>query len=472
MKLTDLRDELTARADSTDETPDLLDGVRRKIARTKRRRKAGAAGAAGGVAIVAAFAFGILPNLTTSTPQPAKDDVPRDYAKDGLVLRGMEGQDRLEKGWIGDRGQNTLDFSWTPTVRDTRFVAYCNQTGHHVTISVNDHVVGRTDCHTEPAPEQEPDSPGLGINILADNTLWIAAPDGKAARVVARLTDANGRPVPDQETQVALGIYRTASRPADGPPTQAPPTSEADYVKDGFRYRAKVGGDTLVAAKIADRGQTGFAFTFENPGGPLVVSDFCTATTLGTDPVYQLEISIKGKPYSTGGCSGESTDAVGGSLTSLSLGFQTGDQVQVEVHLVDKNRRRVKATKDRIGLGIYAKGSQRVIGETMLDEIREYSGRNYRLHEVRHVPVATVRKITAEMPVNTPYVVSFGLTGVGNAKAKVSMTGLRENSSTSGGGIGTIGEAASPSPKTASVTVTGADKNTSDELLLALYLPD
>ncbi|NEA36271.1 hypothetical protein [Streptomyces sp. SID13031] len=464
MKLTDLQNELNARAESTDQTPDLLPGVHRKITQTKCRRKAAALGTVGGLAVIAAFAF-LIPSLTTSTPQPA-DEVPRDYVRNGMTLPGLEGADRLEKGWIGDAGDSTLDFSWTPQVQDTRFAGYCNTGVYKFTVSVNDYIVGTGDCTTDPG------SLHTGISVSADRTLWLAAPAGKPARVVVRLTDANGRQVRGGDTVVALGIYRTAAVPAEGPPAQTPPTSPDDYVKDGVRYRAKIGGDTLLGAKIADRGKNSFDFTFTAPGGPISLSVFCTAVNGDESGGLALHIKFNGVEAGASGCAGDSIDAGVGSAWIPDKAPPAGQRVNVTVQLESTSGGGlVTKPHDWIGLGIYAKGKQRPIGDTYLNELVEYGGRNYRLRDVSTTPLASVHEMQIRTPPNTPYLVAFGSSGDASEQITVRLSGLSEGTTSSGGGIGTIGQPAGPVSQ-AIVKATGATKTSPGQLILAIYLPD
>jgi hypothetical protein len=468
MKLTDLRDELNARAETTDDTPDLLSGVHAKITRTKRRRKTGALGAVAGVAVIAAFATGLIPGLTTSTPQPA-DDVPHDYVKNGMVLQAYDGKDRLEKGWIGDPGQNTLDFNWTPEVQNIRFAGLCNSINglRTFTVQVNDFVLGTDDCRGDQ------DTPGLGIGAEANSALWLVAPVGKAAHVIVRLADDNGRPLKDSATQLAVGIYQTVAPASEGAPIQTPPTSADDYVKDGIRYRAKIGGDTLIGAKVADRGKSSFDFSFTAPGGTLRLSDFCTARTGYAQPEYWLRVEFNGAEVSSGSCSGDSIDAgLGSSFIPGDAPPPAGTQVKVTVRLEDVNGKPVTRPNDWIGLGVYAKGKQVVINKsTSLDEIREFGGHNYRLRDdVSHVPMANVRGLTIRTPPDTPFLISYGSTSDADQKITIRLSSRSNETGDQGGGIGTVGEAAGPVGK-ATVTVTGVTTKSTGELLLAIYLP-
>jgi hypothetical protein len=476
MKLTDLRAELNARAETTDETPDLLAGVHTKITQTKRRRTAGALGAVAGAAVIAAVATGLIPGLTTSTPQPAVDPTPKDYTENGMAISGLEGQDKLLKGWVGNLGENKLDFSWTPQERqDLRFEGIC-QSGkneiQHVQVTVNDYVVGSTECF----PSYERDQPGAGVNVPANDILWLATPPGKAARVVVQLSNESGQPVQDRSTQLALGIYQSAVAPTEGPPGRTPPTSDADYVKDGVRFRAKVGGDTLLGALVADRGKNQFDLTVTATGSQLSLSPLCTAmvTGAGQFPLYQLSFSFNGGPATKMSCSGGSLDAgTGSSSITGEKPPAAGEKVTVTVRLEDKNGKPVTRDHDWIGLGIYAKGKQQTVDDTGFDEVREYDGRNYRLTELKKVPFADATSLTIKTPADTPFLVSYGTTGQVSLNAKTEINGLTDSTGNSGGGVGTQGEAARPAGSaTATATVTGAGAGkSSGHLVLAVYLP-
>lgn len=464
MKLTDLREELAARADSTDDTADLLPGVRAKIARTKRRRTAGAAGAIGCLAIIAAVASGIIP---TTTPQPA-DDRPRDHQKGDIILPALEGADRLEKGWIGDVGHNTLNFNWVPEGSDTRFATVCAagmSSGHFLTVKVNNYIVGSAPCFSDP----DDDQPTPGIGVRANSVLWLAAPAGKPARVSVQLTDERGRAVTRADAQIALGIYRTAAAPPEGPPVQAPPTSAADYVKDGIRYRAKVGGDTLLGARIADRGSSSFEFAFTATGRPVSLHDFCTATSSGTDPEYQLSIKFDGVQVGKTSCTADSTDAAAGSSWTPATLPKDGQRVKVTVQLEDKDGRPVTRPTDWVGLGIYAKGKQRTIDDSTLDEVKEYGGRNYRLTEVKQADLRTAKDLELATPADKPFLVAYGTAGLKGDQPTVEISGLTHGTPSTGGGIGLVGEAARPAGKAKIHLSTG--KYTSGHLVIALYVP-
>jgi hypothetical protein len=480
MNLTDLREELTARAAESDEEPsDLLAGVRRKITRTKRRRLAGVLV---GTAAVAALAIGVLPGLTdTSTPDPAvTPTVPADYTKDGLTLHGAMGSDLLAKGWIGSPGQNRLEFTWTPTRTKISLYTFCRSSAlvmRSVRVQLNGHHASEQVCNdTGDSPE-----PANGVALRADSGLWLDAPVGKPARVTVSLVDAQGRELNDPATQLALGIYDTGEHQPDGPPTQAPPTSAEDYVKDGIRYRAKVGGDSLAAAMIGDPGQASVKLKFTATGAKISLRSFCTANDdQYGNPQYQVAVNLSNGLEEMITCSSESTDAGGHGGLSISDPSKVGQVVEVTVTLRDGRGRPVSRPGVRIGLGIYRPGAQRIIGgvgdqQVSLDEVTEYGGYLYKLTDVRTVDAKTTNHLDIATPEGKPFLVAYGTTDLGAATMTATLTGLSpagsgySGSGEHGTGVGLVGQAARKAG-TARITVTGG-KPTGGELLLGIYVP-
>jgi len=92
------------------------------------------------------------------------------------------------------------------------------------------------------------------VAVGAGATLAVAA---LAVGVVTSL----GRPTPT----VPAGTPSSAAPMigADGMPYRAVPDAAGDVVKDGLRYRSRVGGDTLAVGFIGDRGQGQFSMAWE-----------------------------------------------------------------------------------------------------------------------------------------------------------------------------------------------------------------
>jgi len=342
MNLQDLRDELTARATTADDRADLLPGVRRKIRRTKQRRIAGALGT---VAAISALAVTVVPSvLDISTPDPA-DNPPADITKNGITLHGLEGPDRLETGTIADTGANKVAIEWLPTTHDVGLYIHCRATASAAWywLKVNGKTAVFSPCTTSA------DAPPTGNTLESDNSVWLDVPDGKPATFSLDLVDDKGRPITDDDAQLALGVYRAQPLHRPGAPYRIPPTAPGDYEKDGVRFRATVGGDTLTAAQVADRGQGQTEVRFTAPAGPVTLRSFCTANQTGFEPGYQLRITFNGVERTTAGCSSEITDASQGSAATFNL--TAGEKVVATATLLDRNNRPVSVPEARIGLG-------------------------------------------------------------------------------------------------------------------------
>jgi hypothetical protein len=463
MNLTDLRDELATRANSTeDRAPDLLPGVRRKITRTKRRRIAAA-----GAAVVAVLALAIVPTVTDlSGPEPAQ--TPSDVTRDDITLHGVVGPDQLDRGWIGNRGQTEFEFSWTPTTRDLALYTYCRPTSENTLyywVQINDHTAAVGNCNSVDYV------PNGGDMLPSTSTLWLDVPLNQPAKVRVKLVDEHGTAINGPDEQVAFGIYRRGEQLTPDLPARGLPTSAADYVKGDVRYRAKIGGDTLAAAAVGEPGQNKLELQFTANGAPLSYHALCTANQLAFDPQYQLDIKVNGQPTYGTGCDAATLDAGRSSSATLPSGPKAGENVNVTVTLIDKKNRPVSVPGARIGLGIYQKGQQRKVDDATLDEVAEYNGYNYRLTEVKTADATTAKLLELATPAGRPFLVAYGSSDLGTTNVRTRLTGLTTDAGNdTGGGIGTVGEAARDAG-TAKLTIE-AGHPTKGLLILGIYLPE
>jgi hypothetical protein len=380
----------------------------------------------------------------------------------------MHGPDRLETGTIGEPGANRIALDWIPTTHDVGVYVFCQATdaATRYWVKINEQTaVSGGSCSTSVDTGDE--------NMLsADDTVWLDAPDGQPATFSVELVDGRGLPVADEAAQLALGIYRVADLNRPGPPSRIPPAADGDYEKDGVRYRAKVGGDTLLAAQVSDRGQRQIDLTFAAPAGPVVLRSFCTADKFSAAVHHGLRITLNGVERSTGVCSAQSADAAGsGSAMTATDMAKPGEKVTVKATLTDQDGRPVSVPEARIGLAFYAKGAQRQVADGVaLDELTEYSGYTYRLADVRTVDAVAGKPVELATPADQPFLIAYGSSDLGSTDATVELTGLSARATDStGGGIGTIGEAARGAG-TASVKIS-AGKATQGKLVVALYLP-
>jgi hypothetical protein len=462
MNLQDLRDELTARAtDPDDHTADLLPGVRQKIRRTKQRRIATAVGT---VAAIAALAVAVVPSvIDTSTPDPA-ENVPADITKNGVTLDGMMGPDRLETGTIGEPGSSELSIDWMPTTHDVGVYAFCQATlSTRYQVTINRQVAAYGSCSTSVDTGDE-------HMLRSDDSVWLNTPSGQPATFSVELVDDTGKPIQDQAAQLALGIYRVDEPARPGPPSRIPPAAPGDYEKDGVRYRAQVGGDTLLAAQVADRGQGQVSLTFKATGGPMVLHTFCTADNFGLDSYYGLRITLNGVVRNTGACWSQTTDAVQGPAGTLADVAKAGEQVVATATLVDQNGRAISMPEARIALGVYQKGAQRQVADGVaLQELAEYGGYTYRLADVRTADAVAGKVLELATPEGKPFLIAYGSSDLGSTNATVKLSGLSLQTSNNSGGVDTVGEAARGAGM-ASVTVSEG-KAAKGKLIVALYLP-
>jgi hypothetical protein len=470
MNLTDLRDELAARATEPDQHPAaLLAGVRHKINRTRRRR---VAGVLAGTAAVAALAVGVLPGLTTAGEADPADTPGSDYVEHGVILPGRLGADLLLKGAIGTIGESRLEFGWTPTTAQTTLHTFCQSrlSGLGLRIQVNGHHVTDHGCASA---GNRPD-PGAGTVLRSDSTVWLDAPIGKLAGLTVTLVDEHGLPVSDPTAQLALGIYRGGNSPVSGPPSRTPPTSPDDYVKDGIRYRAKVGGSTLTAAAVGDPGESTVTVRFTATGASIGLRGFCTAPY--GDPQDEVVITLNGRARTSSGCDSASTDAGGGGEIRLSgdaNGIRPGQVVEATIRLQDRMHRPVSLPRLRLGLGIYRQGPQRPIdGQASLDEVRESQGYLYQLTDVQTTVARVGARTRIETPEHTPFLIAYGSTDVGSSDTRIQFSSERDEqaSSTSvleGGGLGTDAVGAGRAGLATLTLVAG--KPTKGHLVLAVY---
>jgi hypothetical protein len=468
MNLTDLRDELSHRADTV-ETPDLLSGVHRRIRTTKRRRVAGS------LAAVAAVALGIavVPSLTTSAPDPA-DNAPDDYTRDSVTVKGMVGTDRLDKAWIGAVGEPRGSFSWTPTTNNVVVYAYCAAPGEtRYVVQIGGRGAASGPCNVAY------NNPEDGVQIRPDAAVWLDVPLNQVTTVNVQLTDNDGKVIDDSSAQLGVGIYRAGKRdPIPGGTDATPAPAPGDREENGLRFRAKVGGDTLLTAAGGKPGVNRLSGSYKSTGRPIEISSFCTANDNGADFPYELRVDVDGLAR-VSGCVALSTDVGSSGGGGISAIGKPGETVNVTAQLVDKAGRVVTVPGARIGFAVYEKGAQRVYTETALDERTEYAGATYQLSEVKAVDAATTREVSLRTPADTPFLVTYGSSLLGGTdEIAGTFEGLSNQGTLSAGqgdsvshgwGLTTDGNRAGPS-KTVTLKITKGTP-TSGKLILAIYTP-
>ncbi|MEU8225551.1 hypothetical protein [Kribbella sp. NPDC048915] len=475
MNLQDLRDELATRADSVDQhAPDLLPGVRQKIRRTRQRRTFTALGI---VAVLAGVVAGLMPALT-STTQPA-DKPPADYTRDDVTVPGVVGNDRLLKAWIGDRGQDKISFTWTPTTTALTFHGECQTTGsgmYAIRYTINGWYVGPGSCDAGPSSW----TMGTTASVGPDHPLWLDAPLGKPVQVTAEIVDLDTQRPGGESPRIALGIYSSGptSATTDGAPLRVVPPGSDDYQKDGVTYRKRIGGDTLAGAELADQGQREVRFSFTSTGATLALHPFCTANK-GSDsmtPPYSVKMRIAGRPVLTS-CAADSIDPGVGTGVEIASPVPAGQRVDVIAEVTSAAGNTTIPADARLGLGVYFKGEHRSVDGVQFPERLESSGYTYRLAEVR-TAAGPSQKVSITTPADQPYVLAYGSSPLGIAtrgEAQLTVgktdTGVSTDPSSVGSlGLGWDAHGSGPAGQ-ATLTITEGTP-TKGTLILAVYLPD
>ncbi|HZX01363.1 hypothetical protein [Kribbella sp.] len=460
MNLQDLRDELHARAaDSDREQSDLLPGVQQKIRRTRKRRVVATAGAA---AAAIALAITVVPGvLTNSEPDPARTP---SYTQNGFTLPGLSDGQPLLKGWTGKTGESHVEFTWTPTSKAVKFIAYCKQNGEQtVWIRVNGFNVAKNFCSEDGHPNN--------YSLRADTALWADAPIGRPAKVTMDLLDLDGRPVPDAKQQLGVGIYADLSGgigPKNGP------AQPGDYTRNGLRFRQQVDWQTRLGAVIGDRGRNQVATSFVPRSRSVVVQVIGTQDDYAQSwqalrPEYRVQVRLgDGTVVNCYASSGD--QAQQDSAEHLQLTAPPGRLTAVTARLVDKDGRTVPMPpKARIGVAVYDAGPQITQYGVDFDRVKESDGVKYRFVRSVVVPAAAGR-VQLTTPVGTPFLWTFGSVDVGPT-VWTRWDGLTAHQDgPRSGAFHWMTESAQTEPKTVDFYI-NAGKPTGGKLVIGLYEP-
>ncbi|MEV8374316.1 hypothetical protein AB0P21_16350 [Kribbella sp. NPDC056861] len=484
MNLDDLRAQLQTQATEIDSTtPVPIPTIRRRTTTLRRRRAATAvAGAAAAVALV----VGVLPNaVNNSAPDPAKP--PANYTRDGIVIPGAIGSDWLDKAEIAVPGRNTLEFDWTPTSTSVTFRPYCRTTATRdqtVRVTINGRLVLDEAC------DDTGGSPRHLKSVPSDHTLWLQAPPGQVAKVRVFAQDLLSGEEDGSTAGLALGIYRSVDQQKDpavaGLPVRTPAADPGDYVRDGFRFPAKVAGDPLIKAVIGDLGTQKLTLRFQAVNAATGLRPFCTANDVYVPDEFSLKVSINGRGGDPVPCSGRRGELAQDPRGPSRITTAPGQTVEVTVQVVDSAGKTVIGIPDlRIGVGAYSLAPRRFVesldGTVELSNVIEYGGYTYKVGHVRTAGAATSRKVTIETPADKPYLIAYGGHSLDKVALKAKLTGLKPEldvdlgSPEPGTGLGdgpssTYGQPAGPAGE---ATLSIVDGQSSKGLLyLAIYVPE
>jgi hypothetical protein len=313
MNTSDLRETLASHATFTDDALVARRvAVRERVSVVRRRRRAAVGGAV--AAVLAIGAAGVAIPKLTNDAAPASRRLAGHTGPATLESRGYTYE--FDRG-VEDDSQVSLKL---PRSDRPRLVTWATKgDDNRVEVSVD----------------------------LAEFEPYAASPDftdfeyidpGDASQLIIR-----------GKGEVAAAVY-TLSRPPAG------------VTKDGMTFRQEAAGTQLVAAKIADRGETESTFTFVMPEGEVEAMDFCDGPAR-----YYVYLEFNGNAAGGSGChpqGGLDTDSgpLGNTEEIRSENgrpVRPGDTVTVRIYLADPRdyndypRAAVDTAPAQMGAAIY-----------------------------------------------------------------------------------------------------------------------
>lgn len=480
MNLADLRAELADRAAESRPRPSLLPGVQQKVRTTRRNRRI--AGSAVVLLALVAVAVGVVPGLTRDgTPDPSKSpSPPPDYVANGVTFPGNFDGALLKKAFVGKPGQTQATFKWTPpsnalTVGDACFAEKADDVVLQVSID-------GVPVHSDTCIRSK-DLGGIAghsySGLSPSDGLWTVASPGRPATVTLRLETSEGRAVTDPTAVIGVGLYTSAPRKEQYPnvmPTRVPSPNPDDYVVDGFRYRSRIGGRTLVKAMIGSPGENTLTFEITPSSNHLRVEPFCLG--VGSQSV---KVSINGAESSAfHECHLEQPERRGyahsaGTIGEGWPGVKVGQPNTVTVRLVD-DRGKNATGRARIGVGVYEDGDKQrvVVGDTVveIEKLVEYQGYDYRLADLRTAKAVARKWLSIPTPAGTPFVVAHGTVGTGlGLDGETQLAGLKHIPTQNGGVDGFSLQGQWPHPAGEASTRLVQGEPTRGAQYIAVYLP-
>jgi hypothetical protein len=272
----------------------------------------------------------------------------------------------------------------------------------------------------------------------------------------------------------------------DGMPYRVVPDAPGDVAKNGLRYRARVGEDTLAAGFVGDRGQGRFTLVWDVRTTHVSVGAECFLPGL-TDAEagrYMVQVGLEGGDGVFGSqCSGSLPDVrdllAGGSAPGEpGQGWReltVGATARLRVQLVDARTQRPAAVEGAQLTGaVYSLGAQRPVvdasGRTVavLPEVLERQGYRYRLLSLSSGPAGAARLPQLPTPAGVPFLVTAGSTewDPSSTPGTIYVTGLDEASGATAGGLQTLPQ---PARAAGSVGLRVEGSSPGGTAVLALY---
>lgn len=239
----------------------------------------------------------------------------------------------------------------------------------------------------------------------------------------------------------------------DGMPTRPVPAQPGDVVRDGLRYRAKVGGDTLAVAAIGAPGEGALTLSWTPTQISVALSTACWGPVSGTGlpPEAEVWILLHGKKIFGSSCSSSAPTpgalpAGGGVPGEPGQGWSeltAGTPTTLTVQAYDlKTKKPITDGSVRVAGAIYDLGPQtQIINPATQSPVAavpnwiEHEGYDYILSGTVVAAAANGRALSSETPGGVPFLVTSGSVGSdGEPRGTTYLTGLDEESSRMEGG--------------------------------------
>ena len=309
-----------------------------------------------------------------------------------------------------------------------------------------------------------------------------------AAALVVGVVTSFGRPAPTVPAGSPSSTAPTIE--AYGMPFRSVPDAPGDVVKDGLRYRSHVGGDTLAAGFVGDRGQAQFTLAWEPTTTHVSFGAECYLPGLSDAEArtYMVTVGLEGaKGFFGSQCSanrpverdlpagGDVPGEPGQGWSELTV----GKAARVRVQLVDaKTHEPASVSGAQLTGAVYEQGEQVPVrdasGTTVvsLPAVVEHQGYPYELVSLTSRPLSAWQDLTTGVGAGQSLVTwgSAGkdLTGTGTDGSGMRLTGLPDG--TEGHGYGSWGTSPVPDGSRPTVTVTAGAKRPDHGIgFLALY---
>lgn len=286
-----------------------------------------------------------------------------------------------------------------------------------------------------------------------------------AAALVVGVVAVNslGNPTP---SRVPAGVGTASPAVAvgrDGMPSRPVPMAKGDVTKDGLRFPARLGEDSLAVGFIGDPGESRATLTWTPTTTHVTVHGDCHLPAADKDQAGRtvLRVSIAGgeghidRPCRIGSATETDLTTAGWTPGELGQGWgqlTVGEAASLQLQLVDVSTgQRVGYGTARVSAAVYDLGPQRRVFDRaghlvqVLPQVIEHQGYRYRLADVAALPIRGGSLaigwpvLRLETPAAVPFLVSFGAIAKGTTSVACASVATRSAYCAQAGSLQLVG---------------------------------